>query len=84
MQLGAGPPRQPQADNGGEGAEHEGGDTELQEELRRPVRRERPREPTAREQEQHEDECHANFRAWCPTCVEARALGGETLGTKSG
>ena len=50
---------------------------ELVDEAAKPIRRERPKEPTRREREEHEDSCHANFRSWCKVCVEARGLGNQ-------
>ena len=42
---------------------------EYQDGTRKPVTRERPKDPTSREREQHEEECRANYRSWCKACV---------------
>ena len=36
-----------------------------------------PKNPTSREQQEHEDLGHAACRSWCAACVEGRGVGGQ-------
>ena len=40
-----------------------------------PVVRNRPKEPSARERQEHDDTGHVQYRSWCPHCVAARGIG---------
>ena len=36
-----------------------------------------PKNPTSRENQEHEDSGHAVCRSWCAACVEGRGVGGQ-------
>ena len=36
-----------------------------------------PKNPTGREEQEHEDSGHAVYRSWCAACVEGRGVGGQ-------
>ena len=37
----------------------------------------RPKNPTSREKQEHEDSGHVVYRSWCAACVEGRGVGGQ-------
>ena len=36
-----------------------------------------PKNPTSREEQEHEDLGHAVYKSWCAACVEGRGVGGQ-------
>eukprot|EP00959_Pyramimonas_sp_CCMP1952_P455551 9471732-Pyramimonas_sp.AAC.1 len=68
------PPEGPAQEETGEdeqGAEAQGA------EAQEVPRRRHPRMPSAKEVQEHEDQAHAVFRAWCKACCEGRGLGAQ-------
>ena len=37
----------------------------------------KPKNPTSREKQEHEDSGHAVYKSWCAACVESRGVGGQ-------
>ena len=37
----------------------------------------KPKNPTDREKQKHENSGHAVYRSWCAACVEGRGVGGQ-------
>ena len=54
-----------------EGREHEGDEDEKVYGVRKPEKKQDPREPSAEERSEHE-KTHLPFRSWCRHCVRGR------------
>ena len=42
-----------------------------------PRARMKPKKPTSREKQEHENSGHSVYRNWCAACVEGRGVGGQ-------